>query len=66
MTKTKFIDFMASLIKKHASDYGICVISPIISKACKESAFGTSELGDYSDYKEIVAEVPEWYQFKKI
>ena len=23
-------------------------------------------LGDYSDYKEIVAEVPEWYQFKKI
>ena len=23
-------------------------------------------LGDYSDYKEIVAEVPEGYQFKKI
>ncbi|MDD3369117.1 MAG: N-acetylmuramoyl-L-alanine amidase [Lachnospiraceae bacterium] len=37
-----FIEQIASLIKKYAPQYGICVYSPIIAQAVLESASGTS------------------------
>lgn len=39
-----FIDEVATYVRKYAPQYGICVYSPIIAQACKESGFGRSEL----------------------
>lgn len=44
MTKQDFIKQIATLVKKHASSYGISVHSPIIAQAVLESAYGTSKL----------------------
>lgn len=44
MSQKEFIEKIAVYIKKHAGDYGIKVVSPIIAQACLESAYGTSEL----------------------
>lgn len=44
MSQKEFIEQIAVYIKKHAGDYGIKVVSPIIAQACLESAYGTSEL----------------------
>lgn len=35
---------MGALLQKYAPIYGIKVVSPILAQACKESAFGTSQL----------------------
>lgn len=39
-----FIDEVAKAVMKYAHQYNIYVCSPIIAQACKESAFGESEL----------------------
>lgn len=44
VSRAVFIEQIASCVKKIAPGYGISVCSPIIAQACKESAFGTSEL----------------------
>jgi N-acetylmuramoyl-L-alanine amidase len=44
MNKQEFIEAIAKSVKKYASQYGICVYSPIIAQACLESGYGTSEL----------------------
>ena len=44
MVEEKFINEIATLVKKYASQYEINVYSPIIAQACLESAYGTSEL----------------------
>lgn len=44
MNKQEFIEAIAASVKKYASQFGICVYSPIIAQACLESAYGTSEL----------------------
>lgn len=44
MIEEKFINEIATLVKKYASQYEITVYSPIIAQACLESAYGTSEL----------------------
>lgn len=44
MVEEKFINEIAALVKKYASQYEIKVHSPIIAQACLESAYGTSEL----------------------
>ena len=40
MEKQKFIEKVASYVQKYASDYGICVHSPIIAQAILESGWG--------------------------
>lgn len=42
--KQAFIENIAVIVQKYAPQYNIAVCSPIIAQACKESAFGTSEL----------------------
>ena len=44
MVEEKFINEIATLVKKYASQYEIKVYSPIIAQACLESAYGISEL----------------------
>jgi len=44
VVEEKFINEIAALVKKYASQYEIKVHSPIIAQACLESAYGTSEL----------------------
>lgn len=44
MTKEEFFKEIASYVEKYREQFGIKVCSPIIAQACKESAFGTSEL----------------------
>ena len=44
MSQKEYIEQIAVYVKKHAGDYGIKVVSPIIAQACLESAYGTSEL----------------------
>jgi hypothetical protein len=44
VVEEKFINEIATLVKKYASQYEIKVHSPIIAQACLESAYGTSEL----------------------
>lgn len=49
MTKEqRFIEDIASYIKKYAKNYNIKIVSPIIAQACLESAYGTSELATYA------------------
>jgi hypothetical protein len=44
VVEEKFINEIAALVKKYASQYEIKVHSSIIAQACLESAYGTSEL----------------------
>lgn len=44
MNKKEFIDEIYKYLKKYAKNYNICCYSVPIAQACKESAFGTSEL----------------------
>lgn len=44
MDREAFVSKVAELVRKYAPQYGIKVYSPIIAQACKESAFGASEL----------------------
>ena len=44
MNTTEFIEAIGACVQKYASQYGICVHSPIIAQAVLESARGTSEL----------------------
>lgn len=39
-----FINEIAGYVKKYNKQFGIELVSPIVAQACKESAFGTSEL----------------------
>ena len=51
MEKQKFIEKVASYVQKYASDYGICVHSPIIAQAILESGWGESKLASkYHNY----------------
>lgn len=44
MTKQEFINEVYKYLKKYAKNYNILCLSVPIAQACKESAFGTSEL----------------------
>lgn len=43
-SKEEFMEEIASYVDKYKNQFGICVTSAIVAQACKESAFGTSEL----------------------
>lgn len=44
MDRNEFIETIGQYVRKYSVEFGIKVCSPIIAQACKESAFGTSEL----------------------
>lgn len=44
MTKIEFIEFVAAVAVKDWKERRIMLPSVVIAQACKESAFGTSEL----------------------
>ena len=46
--KEQFIEQIAVLVQKYASQFGIAVHSPIIAQAILESASGTSELATHA------------------
>lgn len=51
MTNSKFIEKIATYVKKYAGDYGIMVHSPIIAQAILESGWGRSTLAsEYNNY----------------
>ena len=51
MTKQEFMDNIAKYARKYAPQYGICVISPVITQAILESGWGQSKLAaQYHNY----------------
>lgn len=51
MTKQEFMDNIAKYARKYAPQYGICIISPVITQAILESGWGQSKLAaQYHNY----------------